>query len=300
MVFGVDIGGTTIKIGLFQEERLIDKCEIPTDKTEGGKNILGDVCKKIDEMLGCVDATRDELEGIGIGVPGPVCDDGMVLSCVNIGFNDFNIEKEMEKYMPGIPVKAGNDANVAALGEQKYGGGKGFLDVVMVTLGTGVGGGIISGGKLITGSNGAAGEIGHITVNTEEAEKCNCGKCGCLEQYASATGLVRLARKYKVEPEEITAKDIFDRAKAGDESVGKTVEEFGKYLGLALANVAAVTNPQCIVIGGGVSKAGDYLIDIVKKYYDIYAFEKCKKVAFEIAKLSNDAGIYGAAALILK
>lgn len=311
--FGVDVGGTTVKIGLFDmENTLIWKGEIDTDKTDNGNNILGKICDKLREVLDSQDLDLADLAGVGIGLPGPVTEDGRILGCVNLGWGIFNIEKTMSDILMGVPVKAGNDANVAALGEQSFGGGKGHDNVVMITLGTGVGGGIILGGKIVTGTNGAAGEIGHIPVNPHETMECNCGKCGCLEQYASASGIKRLAEKYikegeassyleavvKAEEKGFTAKDVMDGAKKGDSLCIKVAEEMSRYLGMALAGVASVVNPDCMVIGGGVSKAGQYIIDLIEKYFMQYAFVPCRNVTFRLAELENDAGIYGAAGLI--
>ncbi len=201
-----------------------------------------------------------------------------------------------------------NDANVAALGEMWQGGAKGSKDVIMVTLGTGVGGGIIVDGKIVAGYNGAGGEIGHITVNNDEIEPCNCGQYGCLEQYTSATGIVRMAKRKLAKTqdetslrkyENITAKDIFDEAKAGDAVALLLVDEVGEILGSTLSNIACVVNPEVIVIGGGVSKAGQILIDTIKKHYQETSFKACRDTRFELASLGNDAGIYGSMNLII-
>ena len=192
--FGVDVGGTTIKMGFFETDgKLLDKWEIKTDTTNGGENILSDIAKSIDNKLAQEGISKSDVQGIGVGVPGPVNSKGVVLKCVNLGWGVFNVEEALSN-LTGLMVKAGNDANVAALGEMWQGAGKGSEDMIMVTLGTGVGGGIIVDGKVIAGANGAGGEIGHITVNEDEIEACNCGQYGCLEQYASATGIVRMAK----------------------------------------------------------------------------------------------------------
>lgn len=303
---GVDIGGTTVKIGLFTiEGKVLSKWEIETRKESNGKYILSDIAKSLDEEFAKQHIEKDEVKSIGVGVPGPVTEDGKVLGCVNIGWDVFNIEEALSKET-GICVKAGNDANVAALGELWQGGGKGCSNMVMVTLGTGVGGGIIVNGKIIAGTNGAAGEIGHITVCKDEKEACNCGKHGCLEQYTSATGIVRLAvnalkttdkesglRKFDV----ITAKDVFDLAKSGDQLALEIVDHFADTLGSALAQISCVVDPEIIVIGGGVSKAGEIITDNVKKYYQKNAFHASRNTEFRLALLGNDAGIYGAAKL---
>lgn len=307
-VLGVDIGGTTAKLGFFTVEgELLDKWEIITRKEEEGKYILTDVAKALEDKLVERGVTKDDVVGVGIGVPGPVTDDGRVLKCVNLGWGVFNVEEEFEKIF-GLPVKSGNDANMAALGEIWQGGGRGHKSIVMVTLGTGVGGGIISNGKVLPGANGAGGEIGHIHVNDNETESCGCGKKGCLEQYTSATGVVRMAEKFLKESDKpsvlrssdyVTAKEIFDAAKDGDELALDIVEEHGKCFGKALASIACVCDPEAFVIGGGVSRAGYILLETTEKYYRQYAFHACQNAKFVLAKLGNDAGVYGCAAAIL-
>ena len=307
-VFGVDIGGTTVKIGLFTSEgELLEKWEITTRVDGGGKHILGDLARAIDAKIEEKKIDKAEVAGIGMGVPGPVKNDGTVLKCVNLGWGIFNVAEEM-KERTGLEVKVGNDANMAAFGEMWQGGGKGYKDLVMVTLGTGVGGGIIVDGKMLSGVNGAGGEIGHIQVNDHETEVCGCGRCGCLEQYTSATGIVRMAN-IKLNNTEapsslrnvkyISSKAIFDAAKDGDELAAGLVEEHGKILGKSLAQIACVVDPDIFVIGGGVSKAGEIIIDKTAKYFQEYAFHACKKTKFALATLGNDAGIYGGAFAIL-
>ena len=309
--FGVDIGGTTVKMGYFDEAgKLVDKWEIPTVKDNGGEKILPDVVKAIESKLAAEGVEKDALAGVGIGVPGPIFADGTVNRCVNLGWGVFNVADKVRELlgMPELAVKVGNDANVAALGEMWQGGAKGSTDVILVTLGTGVGGGIIVGGKIVAGSNGAGGEIGHITVNPDEIEACNCGQYGCLEQYASATGIVRMAKRQLAKTaentslskfSELTAKDIFDEAKAGDEVAMDLVDELGQILGGALSNMACVVNPEVIVIGGGVSKAGQILIDTIQKHFIETSFHACRDTRFELASLGNDAGIYGCMNMIL-
>lgn len=307
--FGVDIGGTTCKIGLFETTgQLMEKWEIPTDTREEGKNILSDIAESLHEKMDQHCISKEELEGIGVGLPGPVRMDGIVPVCVNLGWKSKNVSQELEAMMDHIPVKAANDANVAALGEMWQGGGKGCENVVMVTLGTGVGGGIIVGGRIVSGSNGAGGEIGHITVNPHEEISCNCGRKGCLEQYASATGITRLARERLAgthekslldQTEEVTAKAVFDAYKEGDAVAAEIVEKFARILGNALSNIACVADPEVFVIGGGVSKAGKPLLDAVHKYYCKSAFSSCTDTRFALASLGNDAGMYGCVKLIL-
>ena len=307
-VFGVDIGGTTVKLGLFNKAaELLDKWEIPTVKENGGEQILPDVAKSILKKMEEKGIAKSDIIGIGVGAPGAVDEEGtMVGGAVNLGWGVLNIPQILKEYLD-VPVKAANDANVAALGEMWQGGGKGHRNMVAVTLGTGVGGGIIVEGKILTGATGAGGEIGHIHMEDNETELCGCKKKGCLEQYASATGIVRLAKRRLVEDDkpsclregEISAKTVFDGVKAGDEVAIEIAERFGNYLGKGLAMVACTVNPEVFVIGGGVSKAGEILISFIKPSFEKYVFSPCKKVEFALAKLGNDAGIYGAAALVI-
>ncbi|MBM6852855.1 ROK family glucokinase [Mediterraneibacter glycyrrhizinilyticus] len=307
--FGVDIGGTTVKMGFFSTTgELKEMWEIPTRTEENGKYILGDIAAEVKKKMDELKISPEETAGIGVGVPGPIGPDGTVLKCVNLGWGIFNVEKELSK-MTGLKVKAGNDANVAALGEMWQGGGRGFKDMVMVTLGTGVGGGIIIDGHILPGINGAAGEIGHIPMKEGETETCGCGKKGCLEQYASASGIARTAKKRLAEEKDtdsvlrniadVTSKDIFDAAKEGDAFALSLVDEVGKMLGKALASIACVVNPEAFVIGGGMSKAGDILIDAIRKYYVEYAFHAERETEFKLAELGNNAGMFGGVKLVL-
>lgn len=309
LCFGVDIGGTTVKIGLFQTDgTVLDKWEISTRKEENGRYILEDVAKSLNAKLAEKNIKEEQIIGIGIGVPGPVTEDGTVLKCVNLGWDVFNVASEVER-LTGFKVKAGNDATVAALGEMWQGGGKGYESMILITLGTGVGGGVILGGEILTGSKGAAGEIGHITVNYEEKDACNCGKHGCLEQYASATGIVKEAKRLLESNKKdssirsianLTAKDIFDAAKNGDWLANELVEQLGKYLGIALSHVAAVVDPEGFVIGGGVSKAGEILTNVIEKHYEENVMFALRGKEFKLALLGNDAGIFGAARMVLE
>ena len=308
--YGVDIGGTTVKIGFFETTgKLVDTWEIPTRTENDGELILPDIAESIKENNEKKSITTDDIEGIGMGVPGPVKDDGTVLKCVNLGWGVFNVEKALSVICGGVKVKAGNDANVAALGEMWQGGGKGYEDVVMITLGTGVGGGIIRGGKIVAGTNGAAGEIGHMPMIDDESECCGCGKKGCLEQYASANGLVNVAEKYiaahrTVETEldlnaGFTAKDVCDAAKAGDKAGLAAVEESMRLLGKAMSSVSCVIDPQVFVVGGGLSKAGNIIIDTASKYYKEYAFHASRETEIKLATLGNAAGMYGGVKMVI-
>ena len=306
--FGIDIGGTTVKIGLFSiNGEIIDKWEIKTHTENQGEKILPDISESILNKLKEKKILKSDVNGIGIGVPAPVKADGIVKNTVNLGWKYKEVKREMEE-LSGLRTEVGNDANVAALGEMWLGAGKGQENMIMVTLGTGVGGGIIVDGKIVAGYNGAGGEIGHITVNNDEIEPCNCGQYGCLEQYTSATGIVRMAKRKLAKTqdetslrkfENITAKDIFDEAKAGDAVALLLVNEVGEILGSTLSNIACVVNPEVIVIGGGVSKAGQILIDTIKKHYQETSFKACRDTRFELASLGNDAGIYGSMNLVI-
>ncbi|HHU72755.1 MAG TPA: ROK family glucokinase [Clostridiales bacterium] len=306
--FGVDIGGTGVKVGLFSEEgKLIDNWTFPTRKTEQGKDIVEDVGDFVNNKIEELKLSKDNVLGIGVGIPGPVTDDGEVLELANLGYGYFNIEKILGA-RTGLLIKAANDANVAALGEQWQGGGMGYSSMVLATLGTGVGGGIIINNKVVAGSKGAAGEIGHIHLNDEETATCGCGKCGCLEQYASATGIVRMANNLLKDTDEasalrdfpeISAKTVFDCAKKGDALALRVVDEACDYLGRAFGHVSQVVDPEAFVIGGGVSKAGDILTETIKKHYNKYVMKTLRNKEFKLATLGNDAGIYGSARMIL-
>ena len=305
--FGIDVGGTTVKCGLFEENGLlIDKWEIPTRTENGGENVLPDIAATVMSKMTVKKIAKEDVIGVGVGIPGPVMR-GVVPVAVNLHWGEKNVEYELGNLLD-MKVRAGNDANVAALGEQWKGGGEGMDSVIMVTLGTGVGGGIIVDGKIVEGAHGAGGEIGHIHVEDSITDPCGCGNYGCLEQVASATGIVRLAKeelaKNPVLPSalrdtEVTSKAVFDAYKDGDAMASTIVNRFAKYLGTGIATIAAVTDPEVIVIGGGVSKAGECLTDIVGNYFRARAFSACRHTMIVLAKLGNDAGIYGAARLVL-
>ena len=306
--FGIDVGGTSVKCGLFQTDgTLVDKWEIPTRTENKGENILPDVAETIRNKMQEKDIDKADVAGVGIGIPGPINTKGEAACAVNLYWGFKPVAKELSE-LTGLPAKAGNDANVAALGEAWKGAAAGAQNIIMATLGTGVGGGIIVDGRIVAGHHGAGGEIGHANIDHSETEKCNCGNSGCLEQYTSATGIVRVARKVLEScseestlrsVENLTAKDVLDAFKAGDELAGKIMAQVGEKLGGALAFIAAVVDPEAIVIGGGVSKAGQPLIDCIQKYYREYAFSLCKDTPMVIASLGNDAGIYGAAKMVL-
>lgn len=306
--FGVDIGGTTVKMGLFSTEgELFEKWEIKTRTENEGKEVLPDIAASVRSKMEKKGISIEDMAGVGIGVPAPVSEEGIVKNSANIGWGYKNVKKEMEELLPGVCARIGNDANVAALGEMWLGAGKGCSNMIMVTLGTGVGGGVICHEQIIAGANGAGGEIGHICVNYNETEKCGCGKTGCLEQYASATGIARLAKLRLAKPHEktllegknLSAKSVFDAVKKGDRTATEIAEEFGAYLGHALANMAVITDPERIVIGGGVSNAGPALLPFIEKPFQEKTFFANKDTKIVLATLGNDAGICGAARMIL-
>ncbi len=307
--FGIDIGGTSVKMGLFDiSGKVLDKWEIPTRTANGGEAILPDIAASALAKLEGMNIPKEEVAGMGIGVPGPINDAGVVPHTANLGWGYKEVTKEMEE-LTGFPCKGGNDANVAALGEMWKGAAAGRRSGVMVTLGTGVGGGVIINGKILTGTNGAGGEIGHIHVDDAIPGHCGCGNQGCLEQVASANGIVRLAKwmlqdktevKTSLDTDMMSAKDIWDAVKAGDEFAVEVAERFGKYLGTALANIASTVDPEVFVIGGGVSKAGQVVLDYIRKYYVKYTFKACRNADFVLASLGNDAGIYGSARLVIE
>ncbi|MBQ3356115.1 MAG: ROK family protein [Oscillospiraceae bacterium] len=305
--FGVDVGGTTVKIGLFgQEGTLLEGFEIPTHTENGGARILPEIADAISVVLARRKIPCEDVEGIGIGVPGPVAPDGTVNRCVNLNWGVFNLHKALHA-LTGLRVKAGNDANCAALGEHWKGGGMGCRSTVFVTLGTGIGGGVILDGKILGGAHGVGGEIGHITVNAPDPYPCTCGKRGCVEQYASANAIVRMTKERLAESEEetalrgkenLTCKDVFEAAKGGDRLAEAVLEQAFDYLGEALASACCVADPERIILGGGMSRAGGYLLERVERHFKKYMFHACKGTEFSLAALGNDAGMYGAYRLL--
>ncbi len=308
-VFGVDVGGTSVKLGLFEEDgTLVEKWSIPTRVEDNGKYVLPDIAETIKNKISEKGISEDDVIGVGIGLPGPVSDDGVVRKAVNLHWDRvFNVSEELSECLGGLKVKAGNDANVAALGEAWKGSGKDYNNIIMVTLGTGIGGGIIINGKIFAGTRGSAAEIGHIHISDEPIEKCNCGNCGCLEQFASATGIVRMLKKELEESDEPsimrnspqTAKDMWEAVKAGDALSIRVAEKFGEYLGKGLSIVAGVVDPELIIIGGGVSMSGDVIMPYITKNYNKYVFHASREVKFVRSVLGNDGGIYGAAKLVM-
>lgn len=309
-VFGADIGGTSVKLGLFSTKgTLLEKWEIPTRTANDGVHVLPDVAQSIVEAMDRNKISAAQVAGIGIGVPGPVDENFTVNKCVNLGWGVFNLKERMNALLPDIPnVAAGNDANVAALGELWQGGGQGNQSAVMLTLGTGVGGGVVLDGKIIAGKNGGAGEIGHMTVEPGETVPCSCGKYGCLEQYTSARGIVRMAKLMLAECdtpsklrgiENLDSKHICDFAVAGDHMALKIIDRFGDYLGRAMSYISCTVDPDIFIIGGGMSKSGDIVTNAALKYFQKYAFHVSRETGVVVATLGNDAGIYGCAKMVL-
>lgn len=307
--FGVDIGGTSIKIGLMETNGdMVETWEIPTNREQSGSRILSDIAEALVNKMEENNIVYDDIEGVGFGVPGPVLSHGIVNGCANLGWGTVDIPAIMSRLTGIDKIRVANDANAAALGEMWKGGGQGNQNVVMVTLGTGVGGGVVLGGEIIPGTFGAAGEIGHMTYSAAETEQCGCGKRGCLEQYASATGIVRMAKR-KLQRDErrtvlrglpaLSAKEVFDAAKENDMIALELTDDLGEALGIALSHVSCVIDPEVFVIGGGLSGAGNILLDSIKKHYEKHAFHASRNAVFELAKLGNQAGIYGAVYLLL-
>jgi len=309
--FGIDLGGTTAKIGLFTTSgALLEKWEVATDTSNAGEHILENLAAAVLGKMKEQSIRPEQVEGVGIGVPGPVLDSSIVpIVCANLGgWGERNVSAQLSGLLDGLNVLVGNDANVAALGEIWMGAAKGAKNAVMVTLGTGVGGGVVVNGKVIDGVHGAGGEIGHITVNRHETAVCGCGKRGCLEQYSSATGVVRCMKKLLDEnPDtpcvlrgtEFAAKDVFDAARNGDALAAREVDEMSDTLGMALANIASTVDPEAFLVGGGVARAGDVLFAPLNKHFQEYAFKSCRETPIKQASLGNDAGIYGAVRLIV-
>ena len=309
--FGIDLGGTTAKIGLFTTSgALLEKWEVATDTSNAGEHILENLAAAVLGKMKEKSIQPEQVEGVGIGVPGPVLDSSIVpIVCANLGgWCERNVSAQLSGLLDGLKVLVGNDANVAALGEIWMGAAKGAKNAVMVTLGTGVGGGVVVNGKVIDGVHGAGGEIGHITVNRHETAVCGCGKRGCLEQYSSATGVVRCMKKLLDEnPDtpcvlrgtEFAAKDVFDAARNGDALAAREVDEMSDTLGMALANIASTVDPEAFLVGGGVARAGDVLFAPLNKHFKEYAFKSCRETPIKQASLGNDAGIYGAVRLIV-
>ena len=306
--FGIDLGGTTCKLGLFEENgTLVDKWEIPSDRADDGKNILPDIANAVIDKIEEKHLEKNDVLGLGIGVPGAVGDGGIVNRCINLGWGIVPVSEELTK-LTGLPAVTANDANMAALGEYWKGSGAGFDSIALITLGTGIGGGLVLNGTIWNGFHGAGGEFGHVVVNPDELEACNCGNYGCIEQYASATGIARQARHALRRSDlpstlrdrpDFTAKDVFDAAKEGDALATDVVREVCGLLGKLIADVCNIVNPEAVLIGGGVSRAGQILLDNLQESFRKNVFHACRDTKIRLASLGNDAGIYGSMKLML-
>ncbi|HFI0700664.1 TPA: ROK family glucokinase [Streptococcus suis] len=315
-IIGIDLGGTSVKLAILTTVGEIqEKWSIKTNILDEGSHIVPDIIESIQHRFETHGLTKDDFLGIGMGSPGVVDSEaGTVIGAYNLNWKTLQLVKEQFESALGLPFFIDNDANVAALGEQWVGAGNNNPNVVFMTLGTGVGGGVIAAGNLIRGVKGAGGELGHITVDFDEPFACTCGKKGCLETVASATGIVNLSRRYADQyagdaklkqmiddGQDVTAKDVFDLAKEGDDLALIVYRHFSEYLGVACANIAAVLNPAYIVLGGGVSAAGDFLLDGVRKVFAENSFPQIKEsTQIVLATRGNDAGVLGAASLVLK
>ena len=306
-VVGIDVGGTTVKLAIFSLEG--EKCHsweiVSPSREEADEKLWPAMADSIKEKFAELGLPYSSLKAAGIGLPGPIYEDGYLPRCVNLGLGACHPADLLSKLL-GVPVKAGNDANVAALGEVYYGAAKGYENAALFTLGTGVGGGIIVKSQIVAGNHGVGGEVGHFVVNPDEEDACNCGNHGCLEQYASATGIVRTAKKLLESTDKpstlrnldkVTAKAVCDEARNGDAIALEALECFGKYMGLAMSYVQLTSDPDIMLLGGGVSRAGQILLDVIEKYLVKYTHIAEKHAKLAIATLGNDAGAYGAAAL---
>lgn len=301
--FGIDIGGTAIKLGLFQTDgTLLEKWQLPTRTEEQGAYVLLDALGSIRAVMARRSILWEDVEGIGMGVPGPVNDEGTVFRCVNLGWDVFSVPEKMRELEPCLHrVKVSNDVNAAALGELWKGGARGYHSAFLVTLGTGIGGGLVLNDRIVNGANGGAGEIGHFCVDPSEPERCSCGGHGCLEQYASARGLLRCARKAMPNaPKNMSAKTVCDMAREGDPVALSLLDQLGHMLGWTLTAVAGSVDPEVFVIGGGLSHAGSILLDRIQSEYRIFAFHAFRDTRFVLAELGNDAGIYGCVRMLLQ
>lgn len=315
-IIGIDLGGTSVKLAILTTEGEIqEKWSIKTNILDEGSHIVPDIIDSIKHRFETHGLTKDDFLGVGMGSPGVVDSEaGTVIGAYNLNWKTLQLVKNQFESALGLPFFIDNDANVAALGEQWVGAGNNNPNVVFMTLGTGVGGGVIAAGNLIRGVKGAGGELGHITVDFDEPFACTCGKKGCLETVASATGIVNLSRRYADQyagdaklkqmiddGQDVTAKDVFDLAKEGDDLALIVYRHFSEYLGVACANIAAVLNPAYIVLGGGVSAAGEFLLDGVRKVFAENSFPQIKEsTQIVLATRGNDAGVLGAASLVLK
>lgn len=308
--FGIDIGGTAVKLGLFDENcEPVERWQIPTRLDDQGAFILSDVKNSMESVLQQRSIDWRVISGIGIDVPGPVLDGSFVPLAVNLGWRDKNVRDEMRQLTGIQNICVENDAKAAAFGEYWKGGWDRYKSAVMVTIGTAIGGAVILDGRILHGAFGAAGELSHVQVNPEETEPCACGKFGHLQQYVSTEGILKDIRKKLDDPaytsclrgqEILTVKDVFDAAKAGDAAALETVRKTVRMLSRMLAAVSCVVDPELYLIGGGISKAGDFLMDMIRSEFRTLALATSENARIEAAKTGNDAGIYGAVKMVLQ
>lgn len=306
--FGIYIGSSRIFLAYFEETgRLLEKWSIPTPPKHSSNQVLEDIAREIEDYMSRNGIFEDDVLGIGVGLPGPVNSSGTVNKCVNLGWGMFNIDRALSG-LTGMPVAATNVANAAAVGESWQGSGKGRKNVFFVAMNTGVGGALIMDGKLASGAHGGAGEVGHMTVNRKETEACTCGKFGCLEQYCSPTGVVRMAKQAMAgsktpsvlrSKRELVFTDVFSAAAKGDRLAAEVKEEFCACFGQAIANVCAVTNPDTVILGGQLPDCGKAVVEGILRYFGKFVFHANREVQFETARLGVDAPLYGAFKLVL-
>lgn len=311
---GVDVGGTNIATGLISRDgKMITKTSVKTLGDRAPEEITKDIYQTIETVMQETGTPLSEIGGIGMGIPGCFNNDtGVVIETNNMNLSGFNLFEELKRYI-NKPMMMANDANCAALGEAAYGAAKGYDDVIMITIGTGIGGGFVCNGKVYNGFNGAAMEVGHICIDLK-GKKCNCGRVGCWERYASATALIELTKEImEKNPDsgmhayveehggEVSGRTAFDCARKGDRAANEVVDTFVYYLGSGIVDLINLFQPAVIIVGGGVSNEGDYLMEKLKNFAKGYSYASTKipQPEFKKAELGNDAGIIGAGMLLV-
>ncbi len=309
---GIDLGGTFIKGGIVNEKgEILLSDKTPTEVEKGDRGVAANIARLTKDLLSRQGIDISEVEGLGIGSPGMIdSNEGNVVYANNLGWENFRICDELSRLLGGIKVKIGNDANVATLGEVRFGAARNYNSAVMITLGTGVGGGIVIDGKLVEGNMGAGAELGHIVI-VKGGEQCSCGRRGCFEAYSSASALIRdTKRAMQAHPDSkmweigsldaVTGKTVFDYAPI-DAYAKEVLDSYIEHLACGLVNYANIFRPEVILLGGGVCAQGDNLIVPLQKLVDneIYAGVKGPRVPILIAELENSAGLLGAAALLM-
>ncbi len=311
---GVDVGGMSVKGGIVTKDgKIVHKEVVKTDCRNGATLFLKDTKNLLVSLINFAHNNGYEIDGIGFGIPGVVNNKlGIIDYATNLHFNDVHLKEYLNDL--NIPIYLTNDANAAALAEQKFGAGKNYKDVVFVTLGTGIGGGIVIDNKLFEGYEGRGGEIGHMVI-VVNGDQCNCGRKGCFERYASATALLKFTKEAMLNDKDslmleychndinnVDGSTSFECAKKGDKTANEVIDKYIMYLGEGLLNICNIFRPQAIILGGGVSNQGDYLKNKVEKYLkdNHYGYKATPKVDVLIATLKNDSGIIGAASIAFK